>query len=145
MTALPNLFATTAHDHIEGERCRADVFAPDDDVRHHLASGACDLFSTQPLDDRHRLSPIVPALTTDATAPRWMPELLATVDASPPGRRAAVRLADAFGEEGARHLRARRPETSPRVVRRRRRTRRHAGFRRLRASWIFTTGDATLP
>ena len=42
MTALPNLFATTAHDHTDRERCRTDVFAPDDHAGDHPAPGAPD-------------------------------------------------------------------------------------------------------
>jgi hypothetical protein len=134
VTALPNLFATTAHDH-GGGRARADVFAPDDGVRLDPPPFACELFSTRPTGSRRR--------RTDATgrvvgAPAWMPTLLATVD--------AAGTADASDEDVARaEPRAATCDPPSRVVRRRRRARRPLALRRLRPSWTFTTGDARLP
>ena len=139
MTALPNLFATTAHDHSGPEGCRADVFAPDDHAEAHLSP--CELFSTEPHRDDHHPAPAA-VLTTDPTAPSWMPELLATVDADPDDARPDTgRLVDVFGEAGSIDLRGpRRADASTLVVRRRRRNRRHGALRRLRPSWTSPRG-----
>ncbi len=145
MTALPNLFATTAHDHTDRDHGRQDVFAPDDAAHEHLAAGVTDLFSTEPLGDHRPPPPTAPLVTTtESSAPPWMSELLASVDAGPPGALAGGR--PTFGEEGSVDLRRTRPEAVRPVVRRRNRTRRHGVLlRRRRSPWTLTTGDATLP